>query len=720
MKKLLTILFVLVALVMEGQTLHFHQLTVKDGLPHNSIITLAQDAKGDIWVATQVGLMRYDGRQFNVIPSDGLPDKRVDRINLAQDGTMWVQCFERHQQVSRYDTLARRFVTYDVGDLSESLRQQAVLPLNRTFADPRSSRVWTIEKRQLLQTDTLKPESQFAYTGQTAIEAGLKDETFYSLLLDRQGILWAGSANNGLFFAYTRHSHYRRMVCQPNPLVRATCMDSKGTLWIAIGDQQLLALPKASRETTHVDYPMTDSVEGRRLCVIVEDAKRRLWLGTHDGLYMKEPAATTFRRMEIASDTSIAVYSLCLDKEESLWIGTNRGVYLLKPDDRQPLAELVDSTGSTIHKIAVDKNRLWIATAKGLYCRTDGKTTQWYGDAAHAIVTDARGQTWVGTDNGLIQVCEQGVKPVSTAADGHIVKDLICWRDFLWCIHEQGLCCINIYTGQSTVLHTEHNEYLDGSACIDSRTGTLYFGGTMGIDCLQADSLDEQLRSGIAQLWLEEISEELRMKSEESATPTWYYWLIGLLMVLMAGAWFAYIYNKRRKQEETPLETEQPLPEELPEELPKEPIPADAPTLSRSLIPADAPARPSGTLSSERTRSLIPADAPTRSLSPFVLKATAIAEAHIADADFTAEQMAQELAMSRTKLFHLMKNETGKAVMEFVRDIRLDYAARQLMAGTRVGEVYMACGFSDPSSFRRSFAKKFGINPSQYRKQQKT
>ena len=600
MKKLLTILFVLVALVTEGQTLHFHQLTVKDGLPHNSIITLAQDAKGDIWVATHVGLMRYDGRQFTAIPSDGLPDKRVDRINLAKDGTMWVQCFERHQQVSCYDTLSQHFVTYNVSDLSDSLREQAVQPLNRTFADPRSSRVWEIKKRQLLQTDMLKPENQFTYTGQTAIEAGLKDETFYSLLLDRQGILWAGSANNGLFFADTRHSHYRRMVCQPNPLVRATCMDSKGTLWIAIGDQQLLALPKGSRQTTHVDYPMTDSIEGRRLRAIVEDGKGRLWLGTHDGLYMKENSATDFSRMKIAGKKAVAVYSLCLDKEGNLWIGTNRGVYLLKPDDRQPQAQLVDSTGSTISKIAVDKNRLWIATAKGLYCRADGKITQWYEDAAHAIVTDARGQTWVGTDNGLIQVSEQSVQPVSTAADGHIVKDLLCWRDFLWCIHEQGLCCVNIYTGQSTILHTEHNEYLDGSACIDSRTGTLYFGGTMGIDCLQADSLDEQLRSGTSQLWLEEISEELRVKSEESGSTTWYYWLIGLLIVVGCGA--TYYYMRKKNQEPVPL-----MPEEVRE---VEPIPADAPA-----------------------RSLIPADAPTRSLSPFVLKATAIAEAHIADAD---------------------------------------------------------------------------------------
>ena len=80
--------------------------------------------------------------------------------------------------------------------------------------------------------------------------------------------------------------------------------------------------------------------------------------------------------------------------------------------------------------------------------------------------------------------------------------------------------------------------------------------------------------------------------------------------------------------------------------------------------------------------------------------------------------MAQELAMSRTKLFLLMKREAGTAVMEFVRDIRLEYAANQLKQGALVNEIYMACGFSDPSSFRRAFVRKFGVNPSQY--QQKT
>jgi len=661
MRRLTTIILVMLAIITMAQTLRFHQLTVKDGLIHNSVITLGQDTKGDIWVATHSGLLRYDGRQFWPLPSNELPDKRVDRINCADDGTMWVQCFEHHKQVSRYDTPTHHFVTYDINGLPDSIRQQVVKPLNRTFADSRSSRVWTIEKRQLWQTDTLRSNSQFAYTGSTAQHAGLKDETIYSLLLDRQGVLWVGSANNGLFFADTRISHYRRLICQPNPLVRTTFTDSKGTLWIAIGDQKLLTFPKNAVYSTHIKYPMTDSVEGRRVRAIVEDSKGRIWLGTRDGLYMKSASVADFCRVPIIEGKMASVFCLYLDKKECLWVGTDRGVFRLTLDKQQPKSELVDSTITNIGKIIADKNRLWIATEKGLYCRENDNTTEWYQEAAHAIVTDARGQVWVGTDNGIARITEKGVQPFSTVSDGHIVKNLLCWRDFLWCSHEQGLCCVNIYTGQSTILQTEHNEYLDGSASLDSTTGTLYFGGTLGIDCLQADSLDEKLRSGVAQLWLEEMQQTVSPQPEDSSPTIWYYWILAALIAVGSAAIAYYLLKKAKATivEETPLG---PKPDSM-----------------------------------------------------FIQKARSITEAHMGDADFTAEKMAQEMAMSRSKLFLLMKKETGKAVMEFVRDIRLDYAAQQLAAGVPVADITMACGFSDPSSFRRSFVRKFGINPSQYR-----
>lgn len=78
------------------------------------------------------------------------------------------------------------------------------------------------------------------------------------------------------------------------------------------------------------------------------------------------------------------------------------------------------------------------------------------------------------------------------------------------------------------------------------------------------------------------------------------------------------------------------------------------------------------------------------------------------------------MSLENVKLFLLMKKETGKAVMEFVRDIRLEHAAKMLCDDIPVADITMACGFSDPSSFRRSFAKKYGVNPSQFRSQHRS
>lgn len=669
MKRLLIIIFAFSAIMMTAQRLHFRQLTVKDGLLNNSVISLGQDTKGDIWVATHSGLLRYDGQQFLPLPYNELPDKRVDRINRADDGTMWVQCFGHNKLVSRYDTQTHHFVTYNIDELSTSILQQAIKPLNRKFTDPYSSRVWSINKRQLKQSDSLRQDAQFVYTGTIAQQAGLKDEIFYSLLLDRQGMLWAGSANNGLFFADTRTSHYRRLVCQPNPLARTIFVDNNGTLWMTIGDQKLFTLPKNAVYSTLVNYPKTDSVEGRRVRTIVEDGKNRLWVGTRDGLYMRNASDADFCRVPIEGGKKIIIFSLCIDDKDCLWVGTDRGLYRLPLNKIEPKIELVDSSLINVVKMVANKNKLWMATEQELYCRVDGKTILWSNEAVHDIAIDAREQIWAGTDNGIAQITENGLQHFATDCDGHIMKSLLCWRDFLWCSHEQGLCCVNIYTGQSTILQTEHNEYLDRTACIDSRNATIYFGGTLGIDCFQADSLDEKLRSGVSQLWLEEVQQKINEQPKRSI-PTIVYYLILTALIAVGGAITIYFIRKKPKYVSKNEENV---------EMPFESTPN----------------------------------------SMFIQKARAITELHMGDTDFTAEIMAQEMAMSRSKLFMLMKKETGKTVMEFVREMRLENAAQQLSTGASITEITIACGFSDPSSFRRSFVKKFGITPSQYREKSK-
>lgn len=686
MKKLLTIiLFTLIAEILPAQLLRFHQLSVKDGLPSNTVIALGQDKKGNIWIATSSGMCRLNDNGLEMISIEGLPDKRVDRINCADDGSMWVQCFENHDKVSRYDTLTQRFVTYDNRSLADSIRHQAVVPLNRTFKDPHSNRVWTVEKRMLW-------EGTVAYTGQVAVDAGLKDETIFSLLLDSNGFLWAGTANNGLFFADTNHMRYQRLVCAPNPLVRALCKDGEGTLWFT-GYKGLNALTKGKNIYENVDYPLKDSVEGVRIRPIIEDKKKRLWIGTYDGLYMRpEASGRSFKRIEFQDTLRHEVYALAEDNRQQLWIGTAKGLYCMMPDSSL-VPQLVDSTLVHIIYIFTGEDYRWIASERGLFRMAGGKVEEWSNKEAHCVMTDATGQTWVGTDDGLCRITGREILPFSSPADGHIVKSMLYWHDFLWCCYDQGICCINIYTGKSTMLHTLYNEYMEGSAYLDVNTGTLYFGGSEGIDCFVADSLEPLLRSGAGHIWLEEVRENLTLSGEEEeSSVTWWLWFVVLAIVGIVVGGIAFAKSGRTKTSTK----------------------NDNENEKRKTI---------GEVNNEDTELVEEYEnqepvAPE--LSPFVAKATEFVNAHLSDTELTAEQMAREMAMSRSKLFEQMKQETGKAVMEFVRDLRLEYAARRLEAGDSVAEITYACGFSDPSSFRRAFANKYGVTPSQYRSGQKS
>ena len=49
-----------------SQSLHFQNLTVKDGLSNNKINAILQDKIGFIWLGTEDGLNRFDGYSFKI------------------------------------------------------------------------------------------------------------------------------------------------------------------------------------------------------------------------------------------------------------------------------------------------------------------------------------------------------------------------------------------------------------------------------------------------------------------------------------------------------------------------------------------------------------------------------------------------------------------------------------------------------------------------------
>ncbi|MBO6216971.1 MAG: helix-turn-helix domain-containing protein [Prevotella sp.] len=87
----------------------------------------------------------------------------------------------------------------------------------------------------------------------------------------------------------------------------------------------------------------------------------------------------------------------------------------------------------------------------------------------------------------------------------------------------------------------------------------------------------------------------------------------------------------------------------------------------------------------------------------------------IDDSDFNVESLADAVGLSRVQLHRRVKEMTGITVGEFIRNLRLQQAARLLAAGdTTVAQVTYAVGFANPTHFASAFKKHFGVTPSDY------
>ena len=88
---------------------------------------------------------------------------------------------------------------------------------------------------------------------------------------------------------------------------------------------------------------------------------------------------------------------------------------------------------------------------------------------------------------------------------------------------------------------------------------------------------------------------------------------------------------------------------------------------------------------------------------------------NISDSDFNVERLTQEVGISRVQLHRKMKDLTGISTSEFIRNIRLEQAARLLKEQKiNVTQVAYTVGFSNLAHFSTIFRKHFGVAPSEY------
>lgn len=101
-------------------------------------------------------------------------------------------------------------------------------------------------------------------------------------------------------------------------------------------------------------------------------------------------------------------------------------------------------------------------------------------------------------------------------------------------------------------------------------------------------------------------------------------------------------------------------------------------------------------------------------------RAMTIVEKNMDNIEFSTDEFAREMNMSRSNLHLKLKAITGESTIDFIRKIRFNEAAKLLKDGRyTVAEVSTMVGFNTPSYFATSFKKYFGCLPTEYIKKSK-
>ncbi|MBL7773228.1 MAG: histidine kinase [Chitinophagaceae bacterium] len=94
---------------LRAQYREMKRFNTTNGLAGNTVYRCVEDQEGYLWICTESGISRFDGKQFQNFTTDqGLPDNEVLQVVCDLDNRIWVSCYK--QGAAYFDQTKNRFI----------------------------------------------------------------------------------------------------------------------------------------------------------------------------------------------------------------------------------------------------------------------------------------------------------------------------------------------------------------------------------------------------------------------------------------------------------------------------------------------------------------------------------------------------------------------------------------------------------------------------------
>jgi signal transduction histidine kinase/ligand-binding sensor domain-containing protein len=287
--------------------------TTSEGLDNDAVWAVTHDASGALWVGTDAGVNRLDprtGRWRSWGSADRLGGDCAYALRPGRPGEIWVGLFPGGVALLREDGIL-------VHTKADGLPDERV---NDIELEPDGT-LWVATSSGLARA---APAAGRRHFERVEVPEGKPDEAFWVLLRDRLGRLWAGG-RRGL--ALLEAGHWRRFA-RPAGLrdenVACLADDGAGGIWGCyfepLGALHLSA-SGSGFQLSHLDRTTglaSDSVQALAL------EGPRLWIGTSRGVHVLEGGQ--LRHLGKADGLISDNVNALEVSAEGAWLGTGRGL----------------------------------------------------------------------------------------------------------------------------------------------------------------------------------------------------------------------------------------------------------------------------------------------------------------------------------------------------------------------------------------------------------
>ena len=388
----------------EGKLTSFDQPT---GMPGSFVYAFGEDNDGHVWISTWGhGLVRVDKDGLHLFgKGNGLHSQNIRSISRDREGNLLIATNDEGLEIYKGD----RFLSFTTDDGLVERHAWAV-------TETADGRVWfgTNGGLTVLEPASSGPMSVRNFTVQSG---DLTDNSIRCLLTDAQGRLWIGTENGGLMDLDPSGGrpvpHEELSALLGNNKVTALARSARGGLYVGTVGGLIHLIPGGVPTVLN----MNDGLAGNDITALFTDSKGNTWAGTASSGVSLIPAKGAHKAARIDLGRIVSPTSFTEDATGQIWIGTlSQGVIVLK-DGKVSLNYGLENgmLSNNIRALITDANgHVWIGTNLGLNQRVQGEEnfraftgrSGFTGIEAYAgaVSRTRSGDLWFGTANGAVNV----------------------------------------------------------------------------------------------------------------------------------------------------------------------------------------------------------------------------------------------------------------------------------------------------------------------------